>query len=332
MIDQEYYFNFNNYSGLLFKPPTPVQIDNPHFQFKPILQIMKTQIHPNGVTAMPCPVFWLVRAGLIVAFCSLSACLFAQSAEISSIVNKQTYKLTDPNALLTATELQTAIITAETAGKALTQDAAAEKDALLAIESDLTRAQTMRSDYLTALDSYTKNGYDPYMVDFNSYIPNLNNYNESLRRHNTATDANNALAPEQRNAANVASLNSEKTELDSWRVKLENWKNSLDAARTKLDDQRAALLKQKQDFETARQLATGSLKAAKFKLKTLVAELLLCSYYSDKCRYILLTKFSFNGPTGTGYFGTTGYKSTLAGLNAEIENLKTLPGMVWDED
>lgn len=288
---------------------------------------MKTQINHNGINIRICRLINLLSTGIIVVFCLLATPSFSQDVAIQT---NATYKLPDPAGMQTLAQVKGAIVTAELAGQALNADAEKEKAELQSAENDYGKAQAMKSDYLTGLDSYTKNGYNPYMADLNSYTPNVTNYAEILTRHNNAVAASNVLAPEQRNAATVASLNSEKTELDTWKVKLDTWKNNLDDARSKLDAQRTALLLQKQQYETAYQNAMDRLNASQAKLKAILDQLILCANYADKCRSILISKFNYTGTSTTGYFGTPVYKGSIADLNTNLEKLKQLSGKPWD--
>jgi hypothetical protein len=291
---------------------------------------MKTQTYYNSVFILPCRLTYMVSTGMIVIFCLLASLSFSQAFVITSPSANTTYKLPDPAGVQTLTELQGAITTTELAGKALNTDAANERAALTSAEHDFYKSKTMRTDYLAGLDNYTKNGYDPYMVDYNTYTPDVTKYGEVLARHNTATDASNALAPKNRNTATVASLNSEKAELDSWHARLETFKASLDAAKAKLDAQRETLLQQKKEYETAYQTSTNKLKVSRIKLKDILDQLILCSYYADKCKTLLVSKFNYTGTSDAGYFGSSVYKGALTDLNTDLEKLKDLSGMEWD--
>ena len=268
-----------------------------------------------------------VAAALFI--CLLSAQSFSQAVITSA---NTTYKLPDVQTLQSPEAARAAVTTAELAGQALMTDAANEHTALNAAQNDLNKVQPMKTDYLAALNNYTKNGYDPYMADFNNYTPNLNRYNDVLSRHNTAVAANNALAPEQRSAANVASLNSEKTELDTWHGKLDTWKSSLDDAKAKLDAQRAVLLDQKRQYETAFQAAFDKVQASQLKLKGILDQLIICANYADKCRALLSSKFNYTytGAAATGFFGSPVYRGSLADLNTDLERLKNLSSKPWD--
>jgi hypothetical protein len=291
---------------------------------------MKTQIYQIGVFTRHFRLPNLISAGILILFGLFPVKSFSQVIKVVSPSTNVSYILPDPDSLLNSAAVLGAVTTAEMAGKALDADAANEKTVLITAENDYSTAQTMKSNYLAALDDYTKKGYNPYMTDYNSYTPNMQNYNETLSRHNTAVAANNALAPEQRNAANVASLNSEKTELDNWKVKLDTWKSNLDIAKAKLDAQRAILLDQKQQYDTANQSAADKLRASRLKLKGILDQLILCESYAQKCNKLLVAKFNYSGTSATGYFGTPVYKESIDDLNTNLEKLKSLSGMVWD--
>ena len=267
---------------------------------------------------------------IIVAFCLLSGRLFAQALTIVSPSSNSTYQLPDPGTLLSPEATRGAGATAELAGRGLTADAANEKTVLANAENDLSKTQTMKSDYLAGLDNYNKNGLNPYVQDLNSYTPNMTRYNEILERHNAAVAASNALPADQRNANTVANLNSEKTELDNWHAKLNTWKSNLDNTKAKLDADRSVLLIQKQQYETAYQNAMDRIRASQLKLKAILDQLILCANYAEKCNGLLISKFNYTSSSATGFFGTPVYKGSIADLNTNLERIKSLSGKVWD--
>jgi len=267
---------------------------------------------------------------MIVALCLPCKLLFAQALTIVTPSSNTTYQSPDPDALVSPEAARGGVATAEMAAQTLTADAASEKAILANAESDMNKAQTMKSNYMAALDNYTKTGHDPYMQDLNSYTPNVNRYNELRQRNNADIAASNALQPTQRVQATVNSLNSQKAELDSWLVKLNTWKASLDATKAKLDADRDVLLQQKQQYETAYQSAMEKLKASQLKLKAILDQLILCANYADKCRGLLVSKFHYTATSTTGFFGTPVYQASIADLNTNLERIKHLSGKVWD--
>jgi len=293
---------------------------------------MKTQITRCALLLKAAYQIKPVSTGMVIVFFLLSLQSFSQSLDIISPTTNISYRLPNTDSLQNLEAVQGAVVTAELAAKALSTDAAGEKARLTDAENDFSQTQTKRNDYQAALDNYTKNGYDPYTADLNNYTQNVAQYDAALQTHNTATDASNALLPEQRNANTVANLNSEKAQLDSWKAKLETWKSSLDDAKAKLDAQREGLQQQKAQYVTFYQSAVERLKISRLKLKDILDELVLCSYYAEKCRARGMSKFNYTGSSATGYFGMPVYQGSIADLNTDLERLKHLSGMVWDSN
>jgi DNA repair exonuclease SbcCD ATPase subunit len=268
---------------------------------------MKTHNQNHFAVTCSSRLIRLSSIGLTIICCLAFKISLSQTLDVST--SGTTYKSPDPESIPTPEALKGAIVTAELAGQSLNADAEAQKAQSKNAESELDKVRTMRTDYIAGLNSYTKNGYDPYMADLNSYTPNVARYGEILARHNAATAASNALAPENRSAATVASLNSEKAELDSWKAKLDTWKSNLDAAKDKLDIERNKLLDQKHQFEAAYASAMISLRASQLKLKG---------------------KFNYTGTSMAGYFGSPVYKGSIEDLNTNLERLKHLSDAPWD--
>jgi hypothetical protein len=125
-------------------------------------------------------------------------------------------------------------------------------------------------------------------------------------------------------------LNSEKTDLDTWKSKLNTWKANLDAAKAKLDAQRETLLDQKNRCETAYLMASDQLKVSKLKLKSMLDQSILCSYYTNRCNKLLEDKFKYSGASVADYFGSTLYQGSLVDLNSQLDKFKILASTVWD--
>ena len=291
---------------------------------------MKTQAHHKTVLCRLFHSNTLLSAGMIVVFCMLSTLSFSQAVNIVSPATNQTYKLPDPAIMQTPAEVQRAIADAETAGKALNADAIKERAITLNETNDFNKAKTMNSNYLAAFDNFAKNDVAKYKIDLDNYTASGTKYNEMLAAYNKAALANNALPAKKRKAATVAALNKQKAQIDASGAKLTKWKIRLDAAKAKLDVENAALPKQKLRADAALQTATEKLKASKKKIKSILDQSILCASYADKCHALLVSKFNNTAASDLGYFGTPGYKTSIADLNTDLEKLKNLPGMVWD--
>lgn len=286
--------------------------------------MMKPQIDHKGVISHLCNLTNLLLTGMIVVFCLLNTRSFSQEVAVIRPSTNTTYKLSDPTGMETLSAIKGAITSAESTAEVLNADAEKEKAQMQSAEIEYKRAESIRENYLTGIENYSKNGYGPYMSDYNSYTADAARYDEVLGRHNSAVAASNSLAPEQRSAATVTILNSEKRNLDTWKVKLDTWKTSLDDAKAKLDAQRAALLLQKDQYEAAYNTALENLKGSQTKLKGLLDQLALCESYADKCKSILASKFNLTDTSTTGYFGSGAYKGAVTELNIALEKSKTL--------
>jgi len=259
----------------------------------------------------------MMSLGIVVVFCLLSKLSFSQAVDVVNPISNQTYKLPDPATMQTAADLQAAIATAETAGKALNADAAKERAVKL---NDINKAKTANSDYVTALNNFNKNEVIPYNTDLNNYTASGTKFNEFLATYNKAAQANNALAAKDRKAATVAALNKQKAQIDAWGIKLTKWKAKLDAAKAKLDIDNAALQKQKQKSDAANQAITEKSKTANFKLNALLDQLTICANYAVKCHSILISKFSYPNTPDASYFSSPVYRSAIAELVSAMKN------------
>ncbi len=264
--------------------------------------------------------FNLAWIGIITLLCFISAPVFSQALTVTTA--SQIYKLPDQATLQTAPGLQSAIATAEAAGKALTADAAAEKTNAAAQENALTKSKTMEADYFTAVTAFSKNDVEPYNADLKNYTDAGTKFTLALSSYNKAVMANNALPAKNRKAATVAALNKQKAHIDSSVTMLSIWKGKLDKAKAKLDVKNNALKQQKNKYERIIQTATTKLKASGEKLKNITGQLSVCESYAAKCHGLLMSKF--NGTPDTGYFGTNEYKNAFADLTAYIAKLNAV--------
>jgi hypothetical protein len=271
----------------------------------------------------------LLSAKLIVLLCLLSVQSFAQDVTIISLFTETHYKLRDPDSLKSVDAINSALASAESASRVLKEDAANERRTVVNTQNDFAKSVTMKNDYVAAVAAYTKNGHDPYEAQLSSYNTDLNNYSQAVSRHNSAVAASDALPATQRSATTVASLNSEKTDLDNWKARLNTQKSDLDNSKANLDGQREVLLKQKSDCEAAYLAASDQLKISKLRLKDILDQLQLCSYYADKCNKLLINKFKYAGPSVTNYFSLPAYGQTIAEINSQIDQFKTPAATVW---
>jgi hypothetical protein len=262
---------------------------------------------------------WL-STGMILVFCFFSTLSFSQTVDIVSPVTNATYKLPGLSTMQTAVEVQSAIIAAENTAKALSGDAAKERAITLSAQNDLNKAKTLNSDYLAALNNFSKNDVSPYTTDLNNYTASGTKFNELLTSYNKAALANNALPAKERKAATVAALNKQKAQIDAQSIKLSQWKIKLDAAKTKLDVKNVALQKQNQKQEAADLAAGNKIKASKDKLVKLLNELTSCERYTNSCRALLISKFSYSNTPDTGYFAKPVYRNAINDINAALKN------------
>jgi hypothetical protein len=273
---------------------------------------MKKYVFKNGF-------FGAVAAGFI---CLLSSPGFSQVISIVTPVSHQTYQLPDPAKVQTAADAPTAITSAETAAKALLADGATEKTAATTEQNDLNKAETEKSEYVTAATNFSKLDVEPYKSDMNNYNALGAKYTAALAKYNKAATANNALPSKNRKPATVAVLTKQKLQIDSMSTQLGAWKTKLDGAKAKLDLKNTALQKQQKKYEADEQAATAKLKASKSKIYGILNQLTICASYAARCNGLLNPK---TGPapvsTANGYFDTAEYKSAVSGLSAALQRL-----------
>jgi len=273
---------------------------------------MKKYVFKNGF-------FGAAAAGFI---CLLSSPGFGQVISIVTPVSHQTYQLPDPAKVQTAADAPAAITSAETAAKALLADGATEKTSAAAEQNDLNKAETEKSEYVTAATNFSKQDVEPYNFDMNNYKALGAKYTASFANYNKAATANNALPAKDRKAATVAALQKQKLKIDTMGTQLVAWKTKLDAAKAKLDIKNAALQKQQKKYEADEQAATAKLKASKSKIYGILNQLTICASYAARCNGLLNPKTGpAPGNTSNGYFDTAEYKSAVSGLSAALQRL-----------
>lgn len=258
--------------------------------------------------------------GLLLALAS--QVVFSQQRDIITPVSNQVFKLSDTSSFKSAADLQAAIATAESAGKALAADADAVKKNIAPAQSDLSKAETSKASYTTAVNAFNKADVEPYKKDLDNYNVAGKKYTDQLAKYNKAAQANNALPANQRKAATVAQLNKQRLQVDSMGKQLANWKTRLDAAKAKLDVKNAVLNKQMQEYRAAEQGPIGRLKAAKVKLKAISDQLTTCAQYAQKCHALLNSKFGAPAAAYTGYFVSPEYQRALSGINLQLVSLQ----------
>ena len=254
--------------------------------------------------------------------CLLSSPGFSQVINAVTPVSHHAYQLPDPAKVQTAADAPAAIASAESAARLLLADAATEKTAIAAEQSDLNKAETEKNEYVTAVTNFSKKDVEPYKSDLNNYNALGTNYTATLAKYNKAANANNALPAKSRKPATVAVLNKQKLQIDSMGKQLAAWKIRLDAARAKLDIKNAALQKQQKKYEGDEQAATAKLKASKSKVYGILNQLTICANYAARCNGLLKPKTGpATGNTANGYFDTPEYKSAVSDMTATLQKL-----------
>jgi hypothetical protein len=248
---------------------------------------------------------------------------YAQAVTVVSPATSQKYQLADTATFHNAADIQSAIATAETAGKALSTDAANEEAKVTSIQNELTKAEAAKTAHLAALTDFSKNDVAPYNTDFNNYNAAGAKFNVALAQYNKAALANNALAAKDRKAATVAVLTKQKVQIDTMAAQLGRWKVKLDAAKAKLDVKNTALQKQQQKYEATEKSTAPKLKASKIILNGLFNQLTICANYAARCHESLARKFKTGSPSDDGYFSSPAYKSVIAVLYGDLVKLKT---------
>jgi bisphosphoglycerate-dependent phosphoglycerate mutase len=276
---------------------------------------MKKYVFRPAVFLTATAIFWLMQPARI----------FAQTVSVVTLRSHQTFQLPDPAAIQSAADGQAAVASAETAAKALITDATSLLSEVTAGQSNLTKAQTQQSDYVNAVNSFSKNDVEPYKANLNGYTALGTKYTDLLNKHNKAVLANNALAAKDRKAATVAALSKEKIQIDTMAAQLTHWKIKLDAAKAKLDVKNAALQKQQQNYQAAETTATTKLKSLRPILSRLSDQLNTCESYAGKYHDVLFKKFNTGTAGENGYFGTPDYKTSSAGLKTQLMKLNSLP-------
>jgi hypothetical protein len=263
---------------------------------------------------------YFLSAGMIAVLCLLSSSSFSQSVDIVNPANNSNYKLPDPTAMKTAAEAEAAIRAAETAAKALNADAAKERVTVLSLQPGVNKARVMGTDYVTALNNFSKNDVVPYNTDMNNYTASGTKFTGMLASYNKAVQAYNALPAKDRKAATAAALNKQKVQIDALGAKLSQWKTKLDAAKAKLDVKNAALQKQNQKQEAATKTVSEKVKVSKDKLVRYMVQLNTCATYAGKCRLLLTSKFSYANKPDTGFFAGPVYRNAISDIDKALKN------------
>lgn len=274
---------------------------------------MKTQEHRFSV------VFPLALNLLLVLLISTA---FGQPVNIVTPASHQSFKLADPATLQTEADAHTAIASAESAGKALAADLDVIKKEITPAQTDFSKAETLRSNYVTAITAFNKNDVEPYKQDLDKYNTAGKKYTDALGKYNKSAQANNAMLANKRRAATVAVLNRQKLQVDSMGKQLGDWKTRLDAAKAKLDVKNATLNKQQQQYQSAEQGATARLSAIKARLKDIQSMLNMCAVYAARCNSLLSSKFNQPALTYKGYFTSPEYKKAVSDVNLQLVGLQ----------
>lgn len=266
-----------------------------------------------------------------LVFIFLLACGLNAMAQLEINTQGTTYKLPDISQLQSPEALRSAAATAQMAAGALSNEAASLTAAAKATETNLAALGDKVKDYTTKLDDYNKNALGPYNQDLDQYKTNLSKYSSLVSTHNSEVAASDALAPDKRDAANVARLNSRKAELDDWKSKLDTWKGSLDSKKALVDQQWTALNTQREALLPEYTNEKQKLADLQAKLGLAYQQLLSCKAYADKCNATLKAQYpTYTGMATTGIFGTSVWTGTVSDLETEMERLKSLSGKVFN--
>jgi hypothetical protein len=257
--------------------------------------------------------------GLLLYFISSSA--FCQQLNIVIPTTGQIIKLADPATFITANQAQASISSAEDAGKLLVAAINKIKEGVPPAQAELSKTETAKSAYSTALTDFDKNDVGPYKKDMANYDAAGKKYTDQLAKYNKAAQASNALPAAKRKAAEVALLNKQRLQVDSMGKQLGAWNARLNAAKAKLDMKNAALNKQQLQYRAAEKGPVTKLRDAKEKFKTIASELQQCAAYAQKCHD---ARIRLGEPSAAynGYFTTADYKNAVSDVNLQLVSLQ----------
>ena len=261
-----------------------------------------------------------LRSCALLAFGCALAALGSLRADEDLTTSSGTFRLPEATSLHGSTAVRSALRTVELASAAVADDA---RKALTQVNEAAAAIETHNGqvkDYLARVGQHN-DATTAQDAQVQGHLSEIASYEQACSTHNARADASNALAPEDRDAGTVASINAEQGQLRTLKQALEARTAELNQAAASLNDEKAQLDAEAKDLDAQSAELNRQRQERHATLGEAYRQLQVCFQFSQQARD--LAERMHLGESD-------GFSAAVIDLTGTIEKVKALAGAGFD--